>query len=165
MSDNDYRFSDKDYVLVDGLPDELKSRFTYQSVLEMNERHHLDAEFRVIMANEPLRKYLVANFANQPKVLSSLIYPYVYIKYPERQTEFCVKRITEEQESIRPDERWIDGFYQANYSLSAMISEVQFINSLRDDKIIKINESSAFPSVDIEIYCWLFPSYEPRDLA
>lgn len=159
MSENDCRFSDKDYVLVDGMPDELKLEFTYKNVLEMNERHHLDAEFRVIMANEPLREYLTANYANQPKVLSSLIYPYVYIKYHKRQIEFCVRRITAEQENVRPDERWIDGFYQANSSLSALISEVQLINRLRDDTIIKINEKSAFPSVGTEIFGWLILSY------
>lgn len=157
--------SDKDYILVDGLPEELKLDHTVEDVLDLVERHHLEAEFRVIMANEPLMEYLMDTYSNEQKTMSVLAYLYVYVKFAERGIEFSIKRISDELGELRPDEFWLDGFYQANMSIATLISEVQSMNRLRDSKIIKISKN-VFPSVSCEIHGRIFgEDNDVRDLA
>lgn len=150
--------SDKNYIIIEGLPEDLRQEPTIKDVLDVVDRFHLEAEFCTITANEAMLDYIEDSFADSPKELCQLKYPLIKISFAKNKKEFLVKLISEELEQLRPDECWIDGFYQANMPVGDWISELLFINRLRSKEVIVIDKGHSFMGVSHEIMEHLYPS-------
>ena len=121
--------SDKEYQIIDGMPEELKDDKALKEWLEFFARHQIEPSFRILKANEPLTLYIDSAFASDADAKSRLKYPEIYVHLKCNNSRFrgigeniCLNRLSSELRELRPDERVIDGFYQANYPIGAMIS-------------------------------------------
>lgn len=155
--------SDKNYIIVEGIPDDLRQEPKVDAVLKFVDRFRLTAEFRTVKANEEMAEYAVATFPDKPKKQRMLLYPYIYVNFTKKKKEFMIKLISEDLEQLRPDECWIDGFYQANLPVGDWISELLFLSRLRSKEIIAIDSNKRLLSVSSEIMGYLYPSDWPLD--
>lgn len=155
--------SDKNYIIVEGIPDDLRQESNVDAVLKFVDRFRLTAEFRTVKANDEMAEYALATFSEKPEILNKLLYPYVYVNFTKKKKEFLIKLISEELEQLRPDECWIDGFYQANLPIGDWISELLFLSRLRSKEVIAIDSNKCFLSVSGEIMDYIYPSDWPLD--
>ena len=153
--------SNKDYIIIDGLPDELKVDPTVKEWLDFSNRHQQQASFRVIIANEELREWINTEYASDSAKMSRLMYPEIFINFPDIKRTICLRRFSQELAELRPDEATIDGFYQANMSIGALVSECRFQNGIRGDVVKEQNSTNAI----LELVGYINNTPEPCDLA
>lgn len=120
--------SDKEYNIIDGFPEELKEDKALKEWLEFFARHQIEPSFRIQKANEPLAKYIDEEFGSDADARSRLNYPEIYVhlkcnnsRFRCRSENICLNRLSPKLRELSPDERVIDGFYQVNYPIGAMI--------------------------------------------
>lgn len=139
--------SDKEYNIIDGFPEELKEDKALKEWLDFFARHQIEPSFRILKANEPLTMYIDSAFASDADAKSRLKYPEIYVHLKCNNSRFrciseniCLNRLSPKLRELRPDERVIDGFYQANYPIGAMIRFAREFVITRE----------SHPSVDID---------------
>lgn len=139
--------SDKEYQIIDGLPEELKEDKTLKKWLEFFARLQIEPNFRILKANEPLTMYIDSAFASDADAKSRLKYPEIYVHLKCNNKHFntsseniCLNRLSPKLRELSPDERALDGFYQANDPIGEMIRAAREFIIMRE----------SHPSADID---------------
>lgn len=153
--------SDKEYQIIDGLPEELKEDKALKEWLEFFARHQIEPSFRILKANEPLTMYIDSAFASDADAKSRLKYPEIYVHlkcsnkhFNTSKENICLNRLSPKLRELSPDERVLDGFYQANDTIGEMIRTArEFIITRESHPSADIDRNSILEISDFLFGC------------